>query len=134
MLLLRSNELPAGDKWLYEIKFDGYRAIAFKTGGKVHLRSRNDNDFSGRYPGIANALAPIPDETVIDGEVVVIPIQLECLAAGIDASERNVDVRMFRVEVRYRYPFERRMEVGSHAAHHVPGQSLQVETLAELGR
>jgi hypothetical protein len=64
----------------------------------------------------------------------VIPIQLECLAAGIDASERNVDVGMFRVEVRYRYPFERRMEVGSHPAHHVPRQSLQVETVAELGR
>ena len=64
----------------------------------------------------------------------VIPIQLECLAAGIDAPERNVDVGMFRVEVRYRYPLERRMEVGSHPTHHVPRQSPQVETLAELGR
>ena len=41
---------------------------------------------------------------------------------------------MFRVEVRYRYPLERRMEVGSHPTHHVPRQSPQVETLAELGR
>ena len=64
----------------------------------------------------------------------VIPIQFERLAAGIDASERNVDVGMFRVEVRYRYPFERRMQVGSHPAHHIPRQSLQVETLAEFGR
>jgi ATP-dependent DNA ligase len=38
----------------------------------VHLRSRNDNDFSVRYPGIVKALAPIPDETVIDGEVVAL--------------------------------------------------------------
>jgi ATP-dependent DNA ligase len=47
-------------------------AITFKTGGKVHLRSRNDNDFSVRYPGIVKALSSIPDETVIDGEVVAL--------------------------------------------------------------
>jgi bifunctional non-homologous end joining protein LigD len=72
MLLLRTEELPASSDWIYEIKFDGYRAIAFKTGGKVYLRSRNDNDFSVRYPGIVKALAPIPDDTVIDGEVVAL--------------------------------------------------------------
>jgi DNA ligase D-like protein (predicted ligase) len=72
MLLLRTEKLQSGGVWLYEIKFDGYRAIAFKTGGEVHLRSRNDNDFSTRYPGIARALASLPDETVIDGEVVAL--------------------------------------------------------------
>ena len=56
--------------WQYEIKMDGYRAIAFRTGGKIYLRSRNDNDFSLRYPGIARALGALPDETVIEGEVV----------------------------------------------------------------
>jgi ATP-dependent DNA ligase len=46
MLLLRTDSLPNdGDRWQYQLKFDGYRAIVFKTGGKVHLRSRNDNDF-----------------------------------------------------------------------------------------
>ena len=49
---------------------NGYRAIAFKTGGKLHLRSRNDNDFTKRYRGILKGLARLPDETVIDGEVV----------------------------------------------------------------
>jgi bifunctional non-homologous end joining protein LigD len=68
MLLLRTEELPEGPEWLYEFKFDGYRSVAFKAAGKVHLRSRNDNDFSVRYPGIVKALAPMPDETVIDGE------------------------------------------------------------------
>ena len=43
-----------------------------KSGGKVQLRSRNDNDFNVRYPGIVKALAPMPDETVIDGEVVAL--------------------------------------------------------------
>jgi hypothetical protein len=40
MLLLRSAKLPEGDHWTYEIKWDGYRAIAFKTGGTVHLHSQ----------------------------------------------------------------------------------------------
>ena len=54
------------------MKLDGYRAIAFKTGGTIHLRSRNDNDFSSRYPDVVKGLAKLPDETVIDGEVIAL--------------------------------------------------------------
>lgn len=72
MLLLRTERLPEGAQWLYELKYDGYRALAIKAGGKVQLRSRNDNDFTARYGGIAKALTPLPDETVIDGEVVAL--------------------------------------------------------------
>ena len=56
MLLLRTEKLPDGPQWLRELKLDGYRALAIKTGGKVLLSSRNDNDFTARYPGIAKAL------------------------------------------------------------------------------
>ena len=55
-----------------EVKLDGYRAIAFKSGGRVQLRSRNDKEFGGKYPAIVKALAAMPDETVIDGEVVAL--------------------------------------------------------------
>jgi bifunctional non-homologous end joining protein LigD len=72
MLLLGTDRLPAGDQWSYEIKLDGYRALAIKSGGKVQLRSRNNNDFNTRNPAIVDALAPLPDETVIDGEVVAL--------------------------------------------------------------
>ena len=72
MLLLRTERLPEGPGWLVELKFDGYRALAIKDGGKVRLRSRNDKDFNGRYPAIVKALAAMPDATVIDGEIVAL--------------------------------------------------------------
>ncbi len=70
MLLLRTEKLPESNEWSYELKHDGYRAIAYKTGGKLYLRSRNDNDFNVRYPAIARALSALPNETVVDGEIV----------------------------------------------------------------
>jgi len=72
MLLLRTEQLPESDGWMYEIKLDGYRAQAIKTLGKLQLRSRNNNDFSVRYSSIANALSKLPNETVVDGEIVAL--------------------------------------------------------------
>jgi ATP-dependent DNA ligase len=72
MLLLRTDRLPEGANLQYEVKLDGYRAIAFKSSGKIHLRSRNDRDFTTRYPAIVKALAAMPDEAVIDGEIVAL--------------------------------------------------------------
>ncbi len=70
MLLLRVDALPDDPRWAYQLKLDGYRAIAFKANGTLHFRSRNDNDFSLRYPAVVKGLANLPDETVVDGEVV----------------------------------------------------------------
>ena len=73
MLLLRQDALPAdGSRWLYQLKLDGYRAIAFKSGGVLHLRSRNNKDFSRTYPAVFQALAKLPNQTVIDGEIVAV--------------------------------------------------------------
>src|ERR1700753_9173 len=72
MLLLRTEHLPEGADWLYEVKFDGYRALAIKSGGKAQLYSRNGNDFTERYAGITKAFSALPDETAVDGEVVAL--------------------------------------------------------------
>ncbi len=45
MLLLRTEMLPTSPGWVYELKLDGFRAEAIKTGGKVRLRSRNNKGF-----------------------------------------------------------------------------------------
>lgn len=72
MPLLRTEKLTTGPDWLEELKLDGYRALAIKSRGKVQLRSRDDNAFAGRYSAITKALELIPDETVLDGEVVAL--------------------------------------------------------------
>ena len=72
MACLAVAEVPAGSEWEYELKFDGYRAIAFKTRNRVHLASRNGKDFSQRFAELVRPLEPLPDETVIDGEIVAL--------------------------------------------------------------
>jgi ATP-dependent DNA ligase len=64
--------LPHDLGWLYEVKFDGYRAIAVKSGGRLNLFSRRRNSFNRQYSLIFGALADLPDNTVIDGEVVAL--------------------------------------------------------------
>jgi bifunctional non-homologous end joining protein LigD len=62
-----------GAEWLFEIKWDGYRAIAFIDGGKVRLVSRNQNDLTPRYPELKEMARLISAKTaILDGEVVAL--------------------------------------------------------------
>ena len=64
---------PATDDWVYELKFDGIRLIAIKADKRVSLLSRNENELSGRFPAIVEAIKNLPArEFVIDGEVVAL--------------------------------------------------------------
>src|SRR5579859_3261599 len=72
MLLLPASRLPEGSSWAYELKLDGYRALTIKTDDRVQLRSRNNKDFNTKYPAVALALVDLPNETVIDGEIVAL--------------------------------------------------------------
>ena len=70
MLLQPTEKLAMTGSQVYELKLDGFRSVAIKSGGRVQLRSRNNKDFNIKYPAIVQALAAMPDETVIDGEIV----------------------------------------------------------------
>src|SRR6266704_3670104 len=64
---------PTAGDWIYELKFDGIRLIAVRTGKKVSLLSRNKNELAGRFPEIVEAVKSLPvRECVIDGEVVAL--------------------------------------------------------------
>jgi bifunctional non-homologous end joining protein LigD len=65
------DALPTGDEWLYEAKFDGYRALALKNGAKVRLLSRKGNDLTAAYPSIRKAVEALKTQSaVLDGEIV----------------------------------------------------------------
>jgi bifunctional non-homologous end joining protein LigD len=71
MLASPAATIPTGDGWLFEPKWDGYRALGYVRGGEAELRSRNGNDLTERFAGIAKELGKVvrsPD-CVVDGEV-----------------------------------------------------------------
>lgn len=70
MECLPVSKLPDGPDWTYEIKLDGYRLEAVKNAGRTILYSRRRNVLNEKYPFIAEALAGLPDATVLDGELV----------------------------------------------------------------
>ncbi|MDF2453791.1 MAG: ligase [Bacteroidota bacterium] len=58
--------------WLYEVKWDGYRALAFCNKSKVELKSRNDKSFNDKFYPVTKALQDLKLNAIIDGEVVVV--------------------------------------------------------------
>jgi bifunctional non-homologous end joining protein LigD len=74
MECLPVEKIPEGDNWTYELKLDGYRLQAVKAGGKVILYSRRGIDLTKRFEYVTKALASLPDDTVIDGELVALAL------------------------------------------------------------
>jgi bifunctional non-homologous end joining protein LigD len=72
MECLSVSKLPTGDHWIWEVKLDGYRALALKSGIGVTLFSRRRKSLNRQFPYIVEALANLPEGTVLDGEVVAI--------------------------------------------------------------
>ncbi|KQV37660.1 MULTISPECIES: DNA ligase D [unclassified Rhizobium] len=81
---------PAGDKWLHEIKFDGYRIQMRVADGKVTLKTRKGLDWTAKYPEIADAASSLPD-CIIDGEICALDDNGAPDFAALQAalSERN---------------------------------------------
>lgn len=67
------EDVPSGENWLFEVKFDGYRALAAASGSEVRMFTRNGLDWTARFSGIAQALAHLDlDGVLLDGEVVAV--------------------------------------------------------------
>jgi ATP-dependent DNA ligase len=68
-----AKELPEGDEWRYEPKWDGFRTIAFRDGDDVHLQSRNGRPMNRYFPDVVEQLLELPTKkAVIDGEMIVV--------------------------------------------------------------
>jgi bifunctional non-homologous end joining protein LigD len=77
MLASLAEDVPKGEGWLFEVKWDGYRALAYVRGGEVKLVSRNGNDLTQRFSAVARAIAQAvktPD-CVLDGEICALDEQ-----------------------------------------------------------
>ena len=72
MLAKLAKDVPVGDEWLYEPKWDGFRALIFRTGGEIQAISRDGRPFNRYLPELIELLdGAISEDCVLDGEVVV---------------------------------------------------------------
>ena len=79
MLAKRMDEVPSGDAWLYEPKWDGFRAIVFRDGAEVEIQSRDGKSLNRYFPEVvAMLMEQLPERCVLDGEIVI------AAAGGLD--------------------------------------------------
>jgi len=72
MLAKRVDDLPSGDDWIFEPKWDGFRALIFKDGDEVLIQSRDEKPLNRYFPELEGALrAHLPGRCVLDGEIVI---------------------------------------------------------------
>jgi ATP-dependent DNA ligase len=94
MLAKLSNEVPTGD-WLFEPKWDGFRALVFKDGDDVYLQSRDLKPLLRYFPDLADPLrAALPKRCVLDGEIVIATdgkLDFEALLLRIHPAKSRVD-------------------------------------------
>src|SRR5437764_11476863 len=68
-----AKELPTGDEWRYEPKWDGFRTIVFRDGDEVYLQSRNGRPMNRYFPEVIPAIQTLSaDRLVLDGELIVV--------------------------------------------------------------
>ena len=72
MLAKLARELPTGDGWSYEPKWDGFRCVVFRDHDEVELGSRNGRPLNRYFPEILDPLrVALPERAVLDGELVI---------------------------------------------------------------
>ncbi len=72
MLAKRVGELPTSGSWIFEPKWDGFRALVFRDGDEIMIQSRDAKPFNRYFPELLQALgSQLPDRCVLDGEIVI---------------------------------------------------------------
>jgi ATP-dependent DNA ligase len=91
-----ARELPAGDGWRYEPKWDGFRTIVFRDGDDVHLQSRNGKPMNRYFPEVIPDILALPGEQlVLDGELVIVVDgiqEFDLLSQRIHPAKSRVDM------------------------------------------
>src|SRR5947209_3965482 len=73
MLAKRVEEIPEGDGWIFEPKWDGFRAIVFRDGKELLIQSRDEKPLNRYFPDLEKPLlAALPRRCVLDGEIVIV--------------------------------------------------------------
>src|SRR5437867_4265394 len=72
MLARIADEIPTGEGWLYEPKWDGFRAIVFRSGDVIHIGSRKTQPLERYFPEVVEIVrGALPQRCVVDGEIVI---------------------------------------------------------------
>ena len=72
MLAKRVAEIPAGDDWIFEPKWDGFRCLVFRDGDEIFLQSRDGKPLNRYFPEVVTVLLEqLPQRCVLDGELVI---------------------------------------------------------------
>jgi len=94
MLSAAAGALPPGEGWLFEPKWDGFRTLVFRDGGKIVLQSRDEKPMERYFPELLAPLAEqLPDRCVLDGEIVIAGpngLDFEALLLRIHPAESRV--------------------------------------------
>src|SRR4030088_949973 len=73
MLSSAADGLPAGEGWLFEPKWDGFRTLVFRDGDEIMLQSRDEKPMNRYFPELIAPLnASLPERCVVDGEIVIV--------------------------------------------------------------
>ena len=91
-----AKDLPAGDGWRYEPKWDGFRTIVFRDGDDVHLQSRNGKPMNRYFPEVIPDILALPGkQLVLDGELVIVVDgiqEFDLLSQRIHPAKSRVDM------------------------------------------
>src|SRR5262245_31328959 len=101
MLAKRASELPEGEGWLFEPKWDGFRVLVFRDGDELLLQSREEKPLDRYFPELhAPLAAQLPRRCVLDGEIVIATragLDFEALQSRIHPAASRIELLSQRI-------------------------------------